>query len=375
METSGEALPAAIHAPDLSNLVNGPGPFATVYLTTEAAVENAAQRNQVRWKSHRDALLAAGAPQEVVATVDEVVPEAHHEGEGLGVIVRADGAVHVEHGAAPPQVDRVSWAPLPRLVQLLAWRQSTVAHLIVLADRQGADVGAVAADGRALLREVAGDDTPISKVGAGGWSQRRYQERAENTWEKNAGAVADTVIRLASRIAPRFIAVAGDVRALTLLRQNLPADLAALVQEIGGGPSPDGSDDAVAARVAELIDQAAQSDTAAVLDVFREELGQRDRAADGAEATLAALAAAQVDVLLVHDDGDDERTGWFGPDPTAVAITATTLRDLGVAEPTEGRLVDLAVRAALGTGAGVRAVPDIDVPTDGLGAILRWSTP
>jgi hypothetical protein len=34
--------------------------------------------------------------------------------------------------------------------------------------------------------------------------------------------------------------------------------------------------------------------------------------------------------------------------------------------------VDVAIRAALGTGAGVRLVPKAGGPTDGLGAILRW---
>jgi hypothetical protein len=46
---------------------------------------------------------------------------------------------------------------------------------------------------------------------------------------------------------------------------------------------------------------------------------------------------------------------------------------MGVDEPQEARLVDVAVRAALGTGAGVRILPDGDVPTGRLGAILRWS--
>ena len=31
---------------------------------------------------------------------------------------------------------------------------------------------------------------PITKIAAGGWSQRRYQQRAENTWEDNARDVA-----------------------------------------------------------------------------------------------------------------------------------------------------------------------------------------
>ena len=374
METSGAVIPSAIDASDLTDLVTGPGPFATVYLTTEAAVENAGQRSEVRWKTHRDGLLAAGAPEDVVAAVDPLVAGAHLEGEGLGVIVRADGRLHVEHAAHPPAVDRAVWAALPSLGQLLAWRQVAMPHLIVAADRLGADIVAVTAGGHSLEREAGGNDRPVRKVGAGGWSQRRYQERAENTWERNADDVAGQVSRLVDAVGARFVAVAGDVRAITLLREALRPEVADLVQEVGGGRSADGSGDSITAQVADLVDQTAQSATAAVLDKFREERGQHDRAADGTEETLGALAAAQVDVLLVHDDPEDDRTTWFGPDPTQVATTASVLGDLGVADPTEGRLVDVAVRAALGTGAGIRMIPRVDVPAEGVGAILRWAS-
>ena len=374
METSGAVTPSAIHPSDLTEWVTGPGPFATVYLTAEAAVENAAQRSQVRWKTHRDELLAAGAPEEVVAAVDPLVADAHLEGEGLGVIVRADGGLHVEHDPHPPAVDRAAWTVLPSMGQLLAWRQAAVPHVVVVADRLGADIVAVAASGGSLEREAGRHDRPVRKVGAGGWSQRRYQERAENTWERNADDAAAQVSRLAAAVDARFVAVAGDVRAITLLRDALPSEVTVLVQEVGGGRSADGSDDTIAAQVADLVDQAAQTATASVLDKFREERGQHDRAADGPEETIGALSAAQVDVLLVHDDGEDGRTAWFGPDPTQVALSASTLGDLGVDDPIEGRLVDVAVRAGLGTGAGIRMVPRIGVPAEGLGAVLRWAS-
>jgi hypothetical protein len=44
-----------------------------------------------------------------------------------------------------------------------------------------------------------------------------------------------------------------------------------------------------------------------------------------------------------------------------------------VAAPTEGRLVDVALRAALGSGAGIRIVPDSRQLDGRVGAILRWT--
>lgn len=79
-----------------------------------------------------------------------------------------------------------------------------------------------------------------------------------------------------------------------------------------------------------------------------------------------------MDALLVHDAADDGRTAWFGPDPTHVAPTRAALRDLGVDSPRQGRLVDVAVRATLGTGAGIRVVPAGAGVGEDPGAILRW---
>jgi hypothetical protein len=373
METSGTTPRVAVRAAELAELAGGRGPFATVVLATEADVDNAAQRTEVRWKTARDELAQAGAPEELLTALDPVLPEAHLEGDGLALVARADGTLHVEHLATPPRTELVRWATLPSLVPVLEWRQGSPPHVVVVADREGADIVAVRRDGPDVRHEAGGEDAAISKVRAGGWSNRRYQDRAENTWERNADDAAAKIATLAQRVGARLVIVAGDVRAVALLRDALPQEVAELVREADGGRSPDGSAPVLAAHAARLLDEAVADDTRAVLAKFAEERGQGDRAADGADETLEALAAAQVDVLLVAaDDPDDDRTAWFGPGPVHVSATGTGLRDLGVDEPVRGRLVDVAVRAALGTRAGVRVVPSDAGVTDGIGAILRW---
>lgn len=372
METSGATPATAVHAADLAGLVQDAGPFVTLYQSTEAAVENAAQQSEVRWKSFRDRLAADGAPEAVLERIDPLIADAHHAGAAMAVVASPGGVMHVEHHPVPV-VDRVQWAPLPSLVPLLEWRQDSPAHLVVTADRQGADIVGVRREGPDVRREAGGEDEVIRKVNAGGWSQRRYQERAENTWEKNADDVAAQVTRLFERLNARLVVVAGDVRAVTLLREALPQQLVSVLEEVQGGRSADGSGDQIAEQVREVVDRAVRADTDALLEKFREELGQQDRAADGPDDTLLALASAQVDVLLVHDDIDDMRTAWFGTDPTAVSRRPDALADMGVDQPTEGRLVDVAVRAALGTGAAIRVVDAGSGPTGGIGAVLRWS--
>lgn len=375
MERAGLTPQVAADTSDLVDLVKTPGPFLTLQLTTEADIDNAAQRSEQRWRALRDEARAQGAPEDVLAAVDPLVAGAHLQGQGLAVLATVAGVVHEEHGDREPDRDLVRWAQLPSLLQVVAWRQELPGYVTVLADREGADLTGYRREGADVHRDAGGDDYPIRKPNAGGWSQRRYQERAEHTWERNAADVAEQVVKLARRVDARLVVAAGDERAVTMLREALPAELVERFQAVSGGRSEDGSEQSFeeAARIA--VGLAVNADTDALVEKFREERGQSDRAAEGAEATLNALAMAAVDILLLApDDPDDARTAWFGADPTQLGLREDDLRSLGVEEPTDGRLVDVAVRAALGTGAGIRVVEPGAGVDGGIGAILRWSS-
>jgi peptide subunit release factor 1 (eRF1) len=122
-----------------------------------------------------------------------------------------------------------------------------------------------------------------------------------------------------------------------------------------------------------LVQTAVAEQTVAVLDRFKEERGQADKAADGPAAVVSALQMAMVETLLVHDDPADERVAWFGPEPLQLALSKDDVAGMGVEFPEQARLVDVAVRAAVGSGADVRIVPKA-VVTDGFGAVLRAAT-
>jgi hypothetical protein len=372
VESSEGRVDAAVRSPELAALFEGTGPFASVYLATEADVENAAQRSMQHWKTVRGALEQGGAPADVLDAVEGQVPGAHHEGAALGVIA-GTGTLHVEHHVAGPPDDVGRWGPLPAVLPLIRWRQSTPPVVVVLTDRTGADLTALRRDRPPVEREAGGSDFPLTKVHAGGWSSRRYDERVENTWEENAQDVAAEVGRLATQVRARLVAAAGDERALALLTRELDSPLADRFRILEGGRAAGAGgfdDEALATAVAEVVD----ADTGAVLDVFEQERGQDDRAADGIAATVDALARAAVDVLILADDVDEGRTAWFGPAPTALGTRADDVRGLGVDDPVEAPLVDVLLRAALSTSAGIRIVPADRAPKEGIGAVLRWSS-
>jgi hypothetical protein len=357
---------------ELARVFQASGPFLSLYLDTEGDVERAAERVAVRWKTVRGQLAEQAVGEPVLEEVDALVDGAHTAGATLAVVAAVDGVVYARSLPEPPPRDALfRVGPLPWVLPLAAWAQRLLPHVAVLTDRTGADLAARLADG-AETEHVEGEVTPhLHRSAPGGWSQPRYQHRAEVKWEANAAEVAEALTRLVDRVRPRLVAAAGDVRALQLLQEHLPKRVGELLEVVGGEFR---SLDEVFARAADLVAATAERDTAAVLGRFAEERGQRDRAAEGAAATLEALARAQVDTLLLVDDPADERTAWFAEAPTQVAADPEALAAMGAALPAQARLADVAVRAALQTGAALRVLEPgrADAPAEGLGAILRF---
>jgi hypothetical protein len=303
MESSGTTplggqSPAVV--PDIAAAFDGAGPFVTVYLGTEGAVEQAAQQNELRWKALRRELEDRGAPAEALAAIDPLVPDAHHRGRTLAVVADPTGTRLVRHEPEPPARDAGWVTPLPRVGPLIEWAQNAIPHLVVLADRAGADIvvltrgdaGTGAGEAPVVtIGEDSGQDPVLRKNSPGGWSQRRYQNRAENLWEQNAKEVADHVTSLAGEIGARLVVVAGDVRALQKLREHLPAPILDILKEVDGSRGAGAADnglDEIADDVVKLVATVAAEDTVEFLRQFKQERGQQDLAVEGVKPTIEA---------------------------------------------------------------------------------------
>lgn len=374
MPHTGRTADGAVRPDDLVAIADRSGPLASVWVERAGTGEWGAQADQSGANSAVAALADAGAPeaacQAVASALDAVDPAAR----GAVVIADSSDVLLVEPLPEPPRAEVARWGPLPSLSPVLEHRQSLIRAIVVLADRAGADIAVHGPGGNELDENVEGDDHPITKSAPGGWSQSRYQQRAEDSWEHNAGAVAQRVGEIATELTPELVVLGGDVRAVELVHERLPDDLRSMTRTITPGRAADGSEDQREEAIVRLTNTAIAEETVALLQAFQDLGGQAARAANGRESVLAALQQSQVDVLLVHDDPDDARTAWFAAEPGIVAANESAVTELGGSEPQEARLVDVAVQAALRTGAGVRVVPDAAAIDEGLAAILRWST-
>jgi Bacterial archaeo-eukaryotic release factor family 2 len=365
-----------MRAADLAPLFEASGPFLSLYLAAGGDVENAAQRLELRWKSARNDLQEREVPLEVLEAVDPLVEGGHTAGATLAVIVPVDGAAYQSGLPSRPAREVLArWGAVPYALPLLASAQSQVPFVALLASRAAAEILAKLPEGE-RIEQVEGERGPhLTRSAPGGWSQPRYQHRAEVIWERNASEVADALTRLVDETRPRFVAAAGDVRALQLLREQSPKRVQELLRVVGGElPSLD----RVLGKAAELVEAEVRGDADALWGRFAQEQGRGPGglAAEGAAATLGALARSQVEVLLIVDDPDDERSAWFGAAPQQVATERDAVEAMGESMPVQGRLVDVAVRAALGTSADVHVVDPASGTglREGLGALLRFPT-
>lgn len=362
---------------DLTSVYEAEGPFVTVHFAVPSTTEDAAAQLDVRWRDLVRELAGQGVDE---GTRDALTAArgGHAQGEGEGrLMVAASGRVLLVEALpqAPPQ-DSVRVAALPRLLPAVEARARDVPHIRVVIDRQGADIR-VHGLHRDLEDQVEhGGALKQGSTGNAGFGELSHLHRVEQSWEQSAEAVATRVEKYAKAVRPAVIVVAGDVRAVELLRRELPAPLEPLVEVVTGTRHADGSEGLLEERVAAALAERTERDTQALLERYAQERGQHDLAADGPEATVAALRMAQVETLLVGDSVDEERGAFFGPDPTLLALVRQELVDLGVGEPQTAPMVDVLLRAVVGTAADVRRVPDDNgvTPALGVGALLRFAT-
>ncbi len=332
---------------DLKALATESDWFVTVTIPTPSNLDDAQARFELEWRNARRQLSEVWDDNEV-AQLDELVGGLRHGGgESLVVMHARHGSTLIEVLDEPISATTVHEGPLPRLATVIEARQRVVAHVVVEADRAGADLTAF--DGGTVLATdtVEGSTVHIHRGHPGGWSQHRYQQRAENTWENNARKVADAVATLAHRVDAQLIAVAGDIRAQTFILESLPTDLVGIAVRIDAG-SPEG----IADEVVRLVSTIVAERLAAAAELVRAGLSNGTASID-TDAIIDALREGRVGTLLVHDDGTS------GPD----------------ADPTwldGARLVDRDIVAALATDAEILVVPHLAMMDGPVAALMRW---
>lgn len=368
----------------LGEVLRSVEPVASVYLGRPPGEVPAHRATwQVRWRPLAESLREAGVDPGVIDTLENAAATlaAASRGRPLteAALFAADGRVL---GAFPTPgatwEDQV-WVTAPaHVLPLLEWAQQHPPYVVVAIDRAGAEIESCAGAGApTVMTTVEGPDDEIERNAPGGYmgmTQPRYQHRAEDSWQHNAGAVAAAMTEAVERVGARMVVVTGDVRAVQLLRRRLPDRILQTVNlvQIRGSRAQDGSQESRGSVVADVTRENVTREAGELLASFVEGRALNGASVEGETATLDALAEGRVGTLLVTPHLEGSRAAWLGTDPKEVRTG--DLPEPAWPRTRRGPLVDVAVRSAVLTGADVQLLPDDPAgPADGLGALCRFT--
>jgi hypothetical protein len=364
---------------ELGDVLVADGPFVTVLVESESAVEKPADRYDLVWKDVSRALLEQGVDG---ATVEAVVSAKGTHDEGQSRLVVASTGDHEVRLAMslrhPPRQPIIDVAPLPHLLPLVDELSQRVPYVLVRCDRAGATVEAWRnlGDQAATVEGDVESGWGPDPRGPSAWQHTTHQHLLEQGWIGDiAKDIVRTISRLANQVKPELVIGAGDQRELHAIEEHLPADLKGRWTTVAGGRGEDGSEPLVRRRVKDLLHLHLALKELDLLDKYAEERGQLDRGCDGIAETVEALRKAQVDTLLIPTWSPFHGVLWFGPEPTQIGSSPEELAAFGEPTATSGPIVDVLLRAAIGTGADVRHVAhELDqAPHGGAGALLRYA--
>ena len=364
----------------LGSVTDHPGPFATVCADVTHTTENADNELDLRVRALLARLSEQGAPESVLEAVRGRLTEGNDGGEagtyrGRAVVAGPDGTILLDAPlAAAPRTETAEWSPMPDLVTVLRALPGRIPHVVVVADRLGADISVATAPGLSTMEEsVDGDAFLMRKVKVGGWSSHRYQHTAENVWIHNAQQVIDEIDTLVDTTGAQFVLIAGDIRARQIFNDRATPKIKAVLVDMNEGGRAEGADRTVIdERVRELLAEYEAAEVTQALQQI-EAASAHGLALTGTALVVEALRKAQVETLVLAEEFDDEQL-LVGTSPLEIGVSAEDMAVLGVTDAARVPAERALLRAAVGSSAQVVVVPRAALPGGiPVAAVLRYT--
>lgn len=360
----------------LSAVVAHTRPVGVAHVDASRNTENAEHLVQLRWAEAEADLEGAGAPKDVVTLLRERATAADGVAGGHGRTVVADGSTVLLDVATPvpPVHGTGSYGTVPQLFPLVRGLDGVVPHVLVEVDHEGADIHAVDPRGREVdVDDVEGGHDVLHRYGGGGWSHRRFQMRALDSFERNAEAVLEKLEEVVREQSPAVVLLAGDPQSRGIIRDKAGTELAALLVELEHGGRAEGIDrDALAKELDTVLAQHRQTQMAETVARFEQDRGRGRAAVDGLGEVVRALRAGAVDTLLLVDDPSASHTLWTSEEPMHVGNDRSEVEALGAREPVEAPADAVLLRALVAQDGAIELVAGTSDIAGGIGAILRF---
>lgn len=359
------------------DLAEATGPFATVTLDVTRTDPANADHVESRWRAVENQLREAGAPEEIVTALGAAALEPTGRGGEWGRLLVADAQGPVLRHELPGRPAQDAWyGPVPSLLPAIRALAGAVPHVVVRVDRTGADIEVNSgAAGSEEELEVQGGHDVLHHFKGGGWSQRRFEERVQDSWEHNAAAVAQSLDRLVSRYRPEVVVVMGDERATAFLEQHAGEELKSLLVRSDVGGRAEGTDEEAERRAVEAVLAATRAQAEGDLVArFEEQTGRAEAATEGLGPVVEVLQRAQAEELILVEGREHDDQLWVGEGRLQLGTSREDAEMTGAEQPVQVPADTALVWAAVCSRAAVTLVDRAQLnPADGVGALLRWS--
>ncbi|WP_067689151.1 baeRF2 domain-containing protein [Nocardia jejuensis] len=372
----------------LRELIHRTGPFASVYFDGSHDAEDADEQLELRYRTIREKLTAAGASERTIGALGIALFTGLPVPGRSGRALVADGdTVLLDHPLpTPPEHDTVRVSPLPYLLPLIEQRGPLVPHVLAVVNPVGAQLRTVNRHGDAVNRVVSAD-VPSAGPPSGARPRPGIRRRDRDTLRHTVDAVVRELREQADHVRAEILALAGEPTVLAAVRTALeapaappdpdadspgadaPAARPIRIVELSGGATGSRADRALLhEQVTKIVSETAGIQYRALLRHYRAEAELATGAAiGGLRETAAALRENRVDYLLIDPAALGDRTVLVGPAHTDVATAAHEL--IG---PTGPRRADEALPvAALAGGSEIVTVTGHITLPEGIGALLR----
>ena len=209
--------------------------------------------------------------------------------------------------------------------------------------------------------KVVSDKT--RRTSKGGWSQARYQRRADNVHVQHMKEVVDALGKIVREENINQVVVSADVVALSKFKEQLPAHLADKI--VDTVPQSDAFD---AIRVKD-----AETDVEKVQELL-DEWQSGGLGVVGPEATLSAFELGQVDELIITGSVNTLKPVQKLPDGATFEMQVETSDPTGRIDEARLKLSAELIKRAQQTAASIRFIEDATLLEDvgGVGALLRF---
>lgn len=260
---------------------------------------------------------------------------------------------------------------VPHLYPLAKLIDTYPRYAAVLLDTNKARILVFSQAATARDEKITGDKT--RRTSKGGWSQARYQRRADNIHMHHMKEVVETLDRIVREEGINQVVIAGEEVALPKLREQLPQHLAEKIVDTLPLQRNAGGDEILESTFTAIRMKDAETDLEKVQELF-DEWHSGGLGVAGPEATLSAFQMGQVDELIITGSVDSLKPVQKLPEDAAGQMQADTSAPDGPVDSNRLNLSAELIKRAQQTSASIRFIEDASLLQEvgGVGALLRF---